>query len=1330
MAHIVTFDASLNLSFSTPEQVFQGSVGINKLTVLAPVLSNSIVQVSYNVPNGNGSALPIKTMSPLGNVDDTLNGWELEYDSTLTEYSGIVDYTIYISTSAGQTITTGIGNFTVEPTIAPGSAVFSITDNDISITDSDITGPSQRNANADFNSRLDTLDSQVGILDNYNFPDDETRIQNGTDTTKELAFDVSGISTGTLRTITIPDTDVDLSDIAISNAHIIETTGAHEATAISYDNTDDNYITTINVEAAIKELDNALQSAGRTSFGDGELSIYNEDYTTLPGTLEFDASAITDGAHRVISMPDENVDLGAISAISGNTANIATNTTDIETNTTDISAYDGRLNILETYSMPVASFKVADSINGGIIDFDISAISNLTTRTITIPDTDIDLSDIADNTTNISTNTADISTLDTLTSGHTTSIGTNTTDIGTNDGRLTVLETYSMPVASFKVADVVNGGVIDFDISSISNLVTRTIIVPDTDIDLGDIVVNTSDISTLDTLTSGHTTSIGTNTTDIGVNDGRLTVLETYSMPDDKLKIYNETNEGIMSFDVSGVSQLVNRVVTMPNTDVDLGDIATIATHTTDISAIEAAITGISYSDAGSVDTTTIDNNLVISKNLTVNGTTTYVNTEQLNLADNIILINSDYTGNTPTENGGLEVNRGLQTNYQFLFNESYGDFRLGLKNDLQPVLTRTETVSLSDDDFLLWDETSNRAYGQSFTDLDLATETDLTSAEARITITETDIDTNDGRLTVLETYSMPVGDFKVADSTNGGVIDFDISSISNLTTRTITMPNTDIDLSDIATNTSDISTLDTLTSGHTTTIGTNTTDIGANDGRLTVLETYSMPVASFKVADVVNGGVIDFDISSISNLTTRTIIVPDTDIDLSDIADNTTNISTNTADISTLDTLTSGHTTSIGTNTTDIDANDGRLTVLETYSMPVATFKVADSTNGGVIDFDISSISNLVTRTITVPDTNIDLSDIATNTSDISTLDTLTSGHTTTIGTNTTDIDANDGRLTILETYSMPVGDFKVADSTNGGIIDFDISSISNLVTRTITIPDTDIDLGDIATNTSTITGLDTLTDTQTTNISTNTTNISDHEDRVAILETYSIPDNKLSVYNETNEGIAKFDTSEITQLTVRTITVPDTNIDLGDIATNATNIASNTSDIGDKVETSTYNTHTGSTGNGGHLPSAGAAGEFLYADGSFQTPSYYTGWTISDGSTSETINSTNILTVQGQNGIEVIYNSGNNELNIGISDAYDLNEVTITNDSVSDTPITVQGISNTTADLQQFKVSTATVATVEADGSFNTTTKYKYGSNAHSEYNAIDGSIDFKFS
>jgi hypothetical protein len=63
-------------------------------------------------------------------------------------------------------------------------------------------------------------------------------------------------------------------------------------------------------------------------------------------------------------------------------------------------------------------------------------------------------------------------------------------------------------------------------------------------------------------------------------------------------------------------------------------------------------------------------NDLTVSGNLTVSGTTTTINTDTLHVADNIIILNNDVTG-SPTENAGIEVERGTSANVLVRWNET-----------------------------------------------------------------------------------------------------------------------------------------------------------------------------------------------------------------------------------------------------------------------------------------------------------------------------------------------------------------------------------------------------------------------------------------------------------------------------------------------------------------------------------------------------------------------------------------------------------------------------------------------------------------------------------
>jgi len=66
----------------------------------------------------------------------------------------------------------------------------------------------------------------------------------------------------------------------------------------------------------------------------------------------------------------------------------------------------------------------------------------------------------------------------------------------------------------------------------------------------------------------------------------------------------------------------------------------------------------------------TFSNDVVVTGNLTVNGTQTIINTTTASLADNIIELNRDASG-TPSENAGLQVNRGSSSDVFLQWNET-----------------------------------------------------------------------------------------------------------------------------------------------------------------------------------------------------------------------------------------------------------------------------------------------------------------------------------------------------------------------------------------------------------------------------------------------------------------------------------------------------------------------------------------------------------------------------------------------------------------------------------------------------------------------------------
>jgi hypothetical protein len=87
----------------------------------------------------------------------------------------------------------------------------------------------------------------------------------------------------------------------------------------------------------------------------------------------------------------------------------------------------------------------------------------------------------------------------------------------------------------------------------------------------------------------------------------------------------------------------------------------------------------------GLPDDVTITNNLTVGGNLNVTGTINSVNTTQVNIVDNKINLNTDFTG-TPTVDAGVRVERGTSADTEILWREAAGSYQAattwGLTND------------------------------------------------------------------------------------------------------------------------------------------------------------------------------------------------------------------------------------------------------------------------------------------------------------------------------------------------------------------------------------------------------------------------------------------------------------------------------------------------------------------------------------------------------------------------------------------------------------------------------------------------------------------------
>lgn len=90
----------------------------------------------------------------------------------------------------------------------------------------------------------------------------------------------------------------------------------------------------------------------------------------------------------------------------------------------------------------------------------------------------------------------------------------------------------------------------------------------------------------------------------------------------------------------------------------------------------DVTVNGTLFSNDITAETVTITGNLVVQ------GNTTIVNTEEIFVADNIILLNSNLEANTaPTTDAGIAVNRGSSPEVTFLWDETNDRWTLGARN-------------------------------------------------------------------------------------------------------------------------------------------------------------------------------------------------------------------------------------------------------------------------------------------------------------------------------------------------------------------------------------------------------------------------------------------------------------------------------------------------------------------------------------------------------------------------------------------------------------------------------------------------------------------------
>lgn len=279
-----------------------------------------------------------------------------------------------------------------------------------------------------------------------------------------------------------------------------------------------------------------------------------------------------------------------------------------------------------------------------------------------------------------------------------------------------------------------SGTVSAFDIGSTTKKV-RNLYAHDAYIDAGSLYVNEKkvieDDSDIITVSTDHDGDIKVKTTGAGIvylqagdeinmdAEGGVEIDVPATNSTKHINITNMSNNGNITFSATGTNAQVQFSAT---DEIDLTapivDINGAMNVSGNINAANLDGTTLKYNDATKIEAIDtgadmtgdlyVSNNLTIGGNLTVSGTTTTVHSEELTVTDKIITVNAGETGAgiTGSSKAGMEVDRGSETNYRFVFDEVQDNFRVGVSGTEQAVATRED--SPTNGTAPVWNSSSN----------------------------------------------------------------------------------------------------------------------------------------------------------------------------------------------------------------------------------------------------------------------------------------------------------------------------------------------------------------------------------------------------------------------------------------------------------------------------------------------------------------------------------------------------------------------------------------------------------------------------------------------
>ena len=195
-------------------------------------------------------------------------------------------------------------------------------------------------------------------------------------------------------------------------------------------------------------------------------------------------------------------------------------------------------------------------------------------------------------------------------------------------------------------------------------------------------VVGTLNVDSQSTLASANVEDLTDNRIVIAGTLGELEDDANFTMDGTTFDI----GQGMFTIDVATGDNSIAGQLTSASLNVEdltdnriviagaLGELEDDANFTFDATELNIGVgnftVDVATGDTVTLGDLTVSQNAVVTGNLTVNGTVTTINTETILLADNILTLNSNYVGSTPTENAGIEIERGTLSKTVVRWNE------------------------------------------------------------------------------------------------------------------------------------------------------------------------------------------------------------------------------------------------------------------------------------------------------------------------------------------------------------------------------------------------------------------------------------------------------------------------------------------------------------------------------------------------------------------------------------------------------------------------------------------------------------------------------------